>query len=182
MSVELICPNCDVVFVGRINRRNGCCSHKCAIEKAHRNGKYDHNYGQSKAKCHPDRRLIGKGLCKSCYYKKWRRDNPDKRLEIARKHYEKNIIKRFGMTLNDAHNMHEQQKGKCPICLMHIPRLGHGVNPASGRQFVVIDHDHETGVVRGLTCAVCNSTRIGANTTQTAIRLLNYLRKHGRKS
>lgn len=64
----------------------------------------------------------------------WRRDNPG-----------------FGLTADDLASLIEVQGGVCAICGRH-PKLG-------GRR-LAIDHDHQTGRVRGLLCYRCN-TAIG---------------------
>lgn len=55
-------------------------------------------------------------------------------------------------------------EGKCPICLR--------------TRKLVIDHDHETGVVRGLICRTCN-TGIGhlMDNPELLLRALDYLRR-----
>ncbi len=56
----------------------------------------------------------------------------------------------FGLTLEDYDKMSEEQNGVCAIC--------DGIN-LDGRRLYV-DHDHETGKVRGLLCLKCNN-RLG---------------------
>ena len=53
----------------------------------------------------------------------------------------------YGMTQNDYDLWFEKQNGVCRIC---------GNAPPDGRNLHV-DHDHATGVVRGLLCQTCNS-------------------------
>lgn len=54
---------------------------------------------------------------------------------------------RYGLTLEDYECMLADQGGACAIC---------GAPPKRNRLHV--DHDHKTGVVRGLLCARCNSS------------------------
>ena len=42
------------------------------------------------------------------------------------------------------------QDNKCAICLTSVPKT-------YGNTFFAVDHDHETGKVRGLLCLECNS-------------------------
>lgn len=56
---------------------------------------------------------------------------------------------KYGITLEDYERMLESQNGVCAICrtLGSQPR----------RQFLCVDHCHETKKVRGLLCSDCNS-------------------------
>lgn len=55
-------------------------------------------------------------------------------------------LTRHGLRPEDYHELFERQGGVCAICR----------NPAPERQFLHIDHCHETGKVRGLLCPACN--------------------------
>lgn len=52
----------------------------------------------------------------------------------------------FGITLDEYRAKESEQEGKCAICGCACP---------TGRSLAV-DHNHETGEVRGLLCANCN--------------------------
>ncbi len=54
----------------------------------------------------------------------------------------------YGLSLDDYEAMLARQQGCCALC---------GRRPWPGRPLQV-DHDHQTGRVRGLLCGVCNST------------------------
>jgi hypothetical protein len=66
------------------------------------------------------------------------------------KHNRANRFKRYGITEEDYQAMVADQGGVCKIC----------GQPPSDRMWLDIDHDHETGKVRGLLCSQCN-TAIG---------------------
>jgi hypothetical protein len=59
----------------------------------------------------------------------------------------------YGITPEQYESMLARQGGRCAICTAHTPR-------GRGKRFHV-DHDHVTGVIRGLLCHACN-TGIGA--------------------
>lgn len=66
------------------------------------------------------------------------------------KHYwteDARMRKAYGMTLSEFDVALENQGGKCAICK--------GTDP-KGKRFCV-DHNHETGQVRGILCNGCNS-------------------------
>ena len=55
---------------------------------------------------------------------------------------------KYGITIEDYNDMFEKQKGVCKICAL----------PQTNKRFnhLCVDHDHETGKVRGLLCDPCN--------------------------
>ena len=69
----------------------------------------------------------------------------------------------------DYQEMFIKQEGKCAIC---------GTHRAEVKRRFVVDHDHETGIVRGLLCANCNN---GLGRFQEdmniVFRAYNYLRR-----
>lgn len=95
--------------------------------------------------------------CKPCKDKstyKWREENKGKynenmrKLRAENKDMFKNIdLKRtYGITLEDYNRMRERQNGVCKICK----------KPPNGKRPLAVDHDHKTGVIRGLLCYGCN--------------------------
>jgi hypothetical protein len=76
---------------------------------------------------------------KAAYQRNWRRNN------LARaKGYE--LKRRFGMSLDQYHDMLENQGGGCAICGETDPTFTH----------MAVDHCHKTGMVRGILCSACN--------------------------
>lgn len=71
--------------------------------------------------------------------------NPAKRALTYRKHQ---LKKWYGLTLERYDEMVAEQNGGCAIC--HDP-------PDGKHQYFHVDHNHETGVVRGLLCSRCNT-------------------------
>jgi hypothetical protein len=92
-------------------------------------------------------------LCRTCKvteYDRWRRDNPERFARTARAR----AIKKYGITVAEYDAIALSQGGVCVGC--------HGTGEdglrkatRSGRSLVV-DHDHDTGAVRGLLCSQCN--------------------------
>lgn len=122
-----------------------------------------------------DKPVVCRGYCNSHYHKiKWasgyRTDshtNPDKLRERHLKH-------RYGITLAEYNAMLAAQDGKCAIC----QRTTDGdMYVRKGATFCV-DHNHDSGKVRGLLCHDCNLAVGYVKTTAVAESLLEYLRLH----
>ena len=64
-------------------------------------------------------------------------------------HYKKT----FGLTVPDVKRMIDEVDGHCPICEVKMV-WGVGANRCS--TVAVVDHNHETGEVRGVICSQCN--------------------------
>ena len=58
-----------------------------------------------------------------------------------------NLLKKFGITLDDYNLMFTQQKGCCAICEKHQTEFD---------KRLAVDHCHKSGKVRGLLCQQCN--------------------------
>lgn len=97
--------------------------------------------------------------CKKCYKEHHQtHKNPKRKAEYDKKYrqtekgkfnYEsskRNLKNHHGVTLEQYDKMFEEQGGVCAICS--------GVNK-NGRR-LAIDHNHNTGEIRGLLCANCN--------------------------
>jgi hypothetical protein len=71
--------------------------------------------------------------------------------EMQRHH---SLVKKYGITLEEFWIMWDVYKGRCGICgiLMKVPENRQG----QSLQVVAVDHDHDTGIVRGLLCNACN--------------------------
>jgi hypothetical protein len=75
---------------------------------------------------------------------KWQRDNPDKRKVTLRKH-------NYGITEEEFIHMYNKQKEVCAICGKPETRILKGKTT-----ILCVDHNHNTGKVRGLLCHRCN--------------------------
>lgn len=91
-----------------------------------------------------------RSACKECCYEQhrsWVTRNPDKvRVYRAKDPYTlKKRCARRNITEAEFWSLYEEQQGICPIC--DVP-----IEPEES----AIDHNHSTGMVRGLLCKQCN--------------------------
>jgi hypothetical protein len=127
-------------------------------------------------KCHPDRQYFAKGMCKKCYTKEYenkrastpgfkeaknkyaaaRREKCYK--ELMNTHYQKN----YGISFEQYQEMYSVQNGRCAICEQKFDIL-------------CVDHNHDTGKVRGLLCRGCNLILGHIDNPVMVANLLNYL-------
>ncbi len=114
------------------------------------------------------------GLC-ALHYDRWikrgRFDAPGVAVDPAKKaaSVRRTRLRQYGLTPEQYDAMAEAQGGCCAIC---------GGQNQNGR-LLSIDHDHETGVVRALLCAPCN-TGIGmfVESEDRLLKAIEYLRSH----
>ena len=112
----------------------------------------------------------GENRCKKCVKErvaKWQKDNPEKSYINQRNSYDRCL---YGLPKGAREKMIEEQNGQCAIC-GNIPTTRRGLH---------IDHDHETGKVRGLLCHGCN-TAIGSlgDDIELLRKAIMYLEKFG---
>lgn len=98
--------------------------------------KRDNVYSRQWAKDNPDKRKSAET--------KWREQNPDKHREDSKRRSEKFRMKLYALAPERHAEMLAAQGGVCAVC-----------GSPDNRQLSV-DHDHETGAVRGLLCRRCN--------------------------
>jgi hypothetical protein len=79
---------------------------------------------------------------------KWGRSG--KRCKRCRR--DEHIRRLYGIGMDEYEEMYEVQAGLCAIC--ELPEKAK--NPIGAIARLSIDHDHETGEVRGLLCRGCN--------------------------
>lgn len=73
-------------------------------------------------------------------------------------------------TLNDYNRLFQIQGGRCAFktCNKHQSEL---------ERSLVVDHDHATGIVRGLLCSNCNHNLVNRHTLESALALIDYLKR-----
>jgi Recombination endonuclease VII len=136
------------------------CS-KCLLEKP-----LDEFYNSRKwkhGKCIP---------CHNAYTKEKKAQDPERYHNIDRKAW---LKRKFGITIARYDEMLESQGGTCAIC--------HSSDKGRKDRYFCVDHDHSTGLVRGLLCHPCNS---GIGLLQDNAQLLrkaaDYLDTHNKEA
>lgn len=66
------------------------------------------------------------------------------------------LKKNWGLTLEQYEQMLAEQDGVCAICKKPETALQGNGPRAHVVRYLAVDHDHETGRVRGLLCGACN--------------------------
>lgn len=95
--------------------------------------------------------------CATC----WR---AEKRRRGTRTH-ETRVSALYGLPGGAYDALYAAQGGRCAIC-----------RRATGRaRRLAVDHDHESGRVRGLLCKTCNYTLLGRYDTAALVRAIEYL-------
>ncbi len=82
-------------------------------------------------------------ICKKCMSVDQKR-----RRKLSPETFKGNLLNcRFGITLEQWHQMMSNQLQKCKICSVALEKS----------QRPSVDHDHETGKIRGILCQYCNT-------------------------
>ena len=112
------------------------------------------------------------GKCKSCYVKK----QQEKYDPIKKR--DENLKRVYGIGIEEYNTLLEQQNHRCVICESTDPK-GRKSGRGGGVDVFYVDHDHNTGKVRGLLCNVCNRTMgyVGEN-SGVLEEMIKYLQKH----
>ena len=82
-------------------------------------------------------------------HKKWRQNNPNRSKELNKKSRLKNV---FGISIEEENRMLLSQNNCCAICNVNIFDYMNEFQKG-----FCVDHNHETGQIRGLLCSLCNS-------------------------
>lgn len=94
--------------------------------------------------------------------------NPEKYRKAAREYYRNNRERelarirknKYGITREEFDKIMKKQNNKCPICHEDV-----GKN-------LSVDHDHETGTIRGIICSNCNLAIGNAKNSPELLRAL----------
>lgn len=106
----------------------------------------------------PSRRPFGlSSKCKPCeakrkakLHKRSREQNPTKHRDRDRRN---NLRKKFGITVEQYEALANKQGYRCAICKEPETFVHHRTGEPAR---LAVDHNHETGAVRGLLCSNCN--------------------------
>ena len=103
----------------------------------------------------------------NAYMREYNRQKPERRRSYDLKRF-------FGISLEEYNTMLEQQDGVCAICGQPETVLNRRTKQP---QLLSVDHDHDTGKVRGLLCTRCN-TAIGLlqDDPDVLVSALSYLK------
>lgn len=106
--------------------------------------------------CHPDRKHRAFGMCNACYKRNYKGRNLEAS-KIAAKRYAQRrtetaswrnawLQRKFNISAEIYDIMLKKQNGVCAICS----------NTNDNGRRLAVDHDHQTGQIRGLLCNGCN--------------------------
>lgn len=98
-------------------------------------------------------------LCKECFKQRQReyhKANKQSCNKASRMYYKNHkdkhkdywFKKRYGISLEEYDRILEEQNGVCAICAC--------LESDNKKDLLSVDHDHETGQIRGLLCSNCN--------------------------
>jgi len=93
---------------------------------------------------------------------------------MTKTEYEKHIklVRKYGISLQDFKDLLNEQDGTCAICAIDMT--------AGNSKYATVDHDHDTGEVRGLLCQRCNRQLAGLEALfkkQILVKAMRYLAK-----
>lgn len=93
--------------------------------------------------------------CQDCAKKAWAETKAERRANKRKasqdshkiKDFKNDLMKNYGITVEQYDDMYQMQQGRCGICTRHSSEF---------KRRLHVDHDHATGQVRGLLCTRCN--------------------------
>lgn len=116
-----------------------------------------------RATCHPERRISSRGLCQSCYHALLKKLNPEfakNQAALGKAWYQAKkgdpAFKERVRLNGRAHFMQKTYGWTLEQYADFLQRHGHSCDICGGAHRLCVDHDHQTGVVRGLLCHHCN--------------------------
>jgi hypothetical protein len=143
-----------------------------------RKGKKFYSTGKPCKNGHVAMRFTVNGSCVKCQDEIAEQRNIEKREQIRTRA----VSKRYQLSEEEFYKLYDDQEGECAICTRTLV-LRNSDNKTMYRDFPCVDHDHGTGLVRGLLCNGCNSG-IGflMDDPDLLERARNYLINHLKKN
>jgi len=113
---------------------------------------------------HPDYKKL-----KAEYMREYRKENPEKFRLI-------DVKKKFGLSSEEYSQLLLESDGVCAIC--HKPELK--IDYRTGKVLnLSIDHNHDTGKIRGMLCMDCNrALGMFQDSPELLINAISYLQKY----
>lgn len=111
--------------------------------------------------------------CRPCANAKARRYRKYVEPRVRKARWEQKLLLKYGLDAVSFEGLLEEQSGACKLCGAVAGRV-----TKDGRRFrLFVDHDHQTGAVRGLLCSTCNAGlgHLG-DTIEGLERALRYLK------
>lgn len=143
---------------------------KCKKCRNEYNNTFFKNYKEIKRKYDKEYRKLNKHKYKEYYNMNRDIINANQRRSKKDKHRKYNLKNNYNITIEDYNIMFKEQEGKCSICKRHQSEF---------KKSLCVDHNHETGEIRGLLCSKCN---LVLGNAEDNINILNnaiqYLTQH----
>jgi len=93
----------------------------------------------------------------------WAKNNPEKSKEYYLRYHR---YRKYGIRQPEYDELLSKQKGVCAICKKSVPILA-------------VDHNHETGAIRGLLCKNCNlALGFISDDINIAFSMIEYLKEN----
>jgi len=144
---------------------------KCKQERSLTEFNGDKNSPDKKSwqckKCRADYRRSERVRARtSVYNKKYAKENLDL---IRQKERRNNLKYKFGLTVQQYDKMFQDQGGECKICSIAQSQL---------KKKLCVDHNHDTGRIRGLLCDSCNRAMgLLKESIPVIEKIIDYLKK-----
>lgn len=110
-----------------------------------------------------DEEIVYHSQCKSCMQEKQKKlkSDPEKKVQYDAANREGYLRRTYGITGEQYNQMMEKQNSSCAICNKH---------QKDSKKRLAVDHNHETGEIRGLLCDYCNHRVIGRHRNGDLLR------------
>lgn len=128
-------------------KKCSCCKETKSLREFVQDKRKEHGVGSRCKKCHNAHSSIwyqnNKEQARACITR-WKKSHP---INTKRSQLKQNLKRAYGITIEEYDAMLMAQGGLCLICHTDSP---------GGRGRFNVDHDHDTGKIRGLLCQSCN--------------------------